>query len=433
MVALTLALLCVPSGREGQTEGVSITPVDLGAVALVGLVALRQLFVGRPVPLSQPIVLPTAGVLLAYIVATLSAADLEQSLTGIIRYAEIFVVVPVAVAVSLERWSDLCIVLGAVVAVGVFEGIVGVYQFLTGTGAGIGEVAVRAVGTFGAYDIMGMATVVTFAWLVALAVGLGADGRLRRAGTSAAVLLPVPLAMSLSRGAWLTAIVTALVVAAVSGWRRALVAVAVVGLLAVVALGAVRADLGVVGERASTVLASGGQPDRSVQDRYDMWGAAAGLWHDHPLTGVGLKNFSLLRDSYAPLSLSSGSDISTPPNDFNRVELLSPHNLYLLIGSEQGWLGLTAFAWLLLALLSGSGRRVRAARTGTPERVVGLFAVAFLVRYMVDNIWSDIGGPTSVATAVLLGVVFWYASGTSPTSDRTTPASSGRPAPAQGE
>jgi O-antigen ligase len=432
MVALTLALLCIPSGTEGQNEGVDVSPVDLGAVALVGLVAVRQLFVARTIPLSRPIALGTAGVLLAYLAATLSATDLEQSLTGIIRYAEIFVVVPVAVALSLERWSDLWIVLGAVVAVGVFEGIVGVYQFLTGTGAGIGDVAVRAVGTFGAYDIMGMATVVTFAWIVALAVGLGAKGRMRRVGACAIVLLPVPLAMSLSRGAWLTAIVTALVVAAVSGWRRALVAVAVVGLLAVVALGAVRADLGVVGERASTVLVSGGQPDRSVQDRYDMWGAAVGMWHDHPLTGVGLKNFSLWRDSYAPLSLSSGSDISSSTTDFHRVELLSPHNLYLLIGSEQGWLGLTAFAWLLLALLAGSVRRVRGARAGTSERVVGLFAVAFLVRYMVDNIWGDIGGPTSAATAVLLGVVFWYASGASPSSDRAALASPGRPARAQG-
>lgn len=413
VVALTMCLLCVPSGAAGETDGVEVNAIDVGALILVGLVVVRRLLVGATVSLSRPIVFGAAAVLTAYFLATLSATDLERSVTGFVRYAEVFVLVPLAVAMTLEKRSDLVIVLGSVVAVGVVQGAVGVFQFLTGTGAGIGGEAVRAVGTFGAYDIMSMATVVSFAWLVALGVALGAEGRMRRAALWGVAVLPVPLAMSLSRGAWITAIVTALVVAALSGWRRALVSICVVGLLLIAALGGVRADLGVVGDRAATVVASPDAPDRSVQDRYDMWRAAIGMWHDHPLTGVGLKNFALWRDSYAPLSLSSGSDISQSPTDFSRVELLSPHNLYLLVGSEQGWLGLSAFAGLILALGLASLRRVRAAPTGSLERVVGLFAIAYLVRYAVDNIWGDIGGPTTVASAILMGVVFWYASGAS--------------------
>lgn len=413
MVALTMCLLIVPSGSTGETDGVQINAVDVGALILVGLALVRRLLVGTTVSLSRPVVFGAAAVLTAYFAATLSATDLERSVTGFVRYAEIFVLVPVAVATTLEKRSDLVIVLGSVVGVGVVQGAIGAFQFLTGTGAGIGGEAVRAVGTFGAYDIMSMATIVSFAWLVALAVGLGAKGRLRRVALWGVAFLSVPLAMSLSRGAWITAIVTALVVAALSGWRRAVVAVGVVGLLLILSLGAVRADLGVIGERAATVMASPTAPDRSVQDRYDMWRAAMGMWRDHPLTGVGLKNFSLWRDSYAPLSLSSGSDISQSPTDFSRVELLSPHNLYLLVGSEQGWLGLAAFAGLILGLGLASLRRVWAAPTGSLERVVGLIAIAYLVHYVVANIWGDIGGPTTVASAILMGVVFWFASGAS--------------------
>jgi O-antigen ligase len=427
IAALTICLLCVPSPSTGESDGVEINAVDVGALVLVGLVVVRRLFVGTTVSLSRPIAFGAAAVLTAYFAATLSATDLERSLTGFVRYAEVFVLVPVAVALTLERRSDLVIVLGSIVAVGVVQGAIGTFQFLTGTGAELKGETIRAVGTFGAYDIMSMATVVSFAWLVALAVALGAEGRMRRVALWGVVLLPVPLAMSLSRGAWITAIVTALVVAALSGWRRALVSIGIVGLLLVAALGAVRADLGVVGERAATVVTSSNAPDRSVQDRYDMWRAAMGMWRDHPLTGVGLKNFSLWRDSYAPLSLSSGSDISQSPTDFSRVELLSPHNLYLLVGSEQGWLGLAAFAGLILALGLASLRRVMTARIGSLELVVGLFAIAYLVRYVVDNIWSDIGGPTTVASAVLMGVVYWYASGASVSPGGETAPARDRP------
>ena len=70
----------------------------------------------------------------------------------------------------------------------------------------------------------------------------------------------------------------------------------------------------------------------------------ARIFIDHPVTGVGLRHFPLFRDTYAPMSLSSGGDVLDATQGFRRVELLSPHNFYLLVLSELGIVGAMAFA-----------------------------------------------------------------------------------------
>lgn len=412
LVALTVCLACVPFGDGGETDSLGITPADVSAAVLVGLVVLQQLRVPAQPSISVAVAVGATAVLAACFVATVTATDPSRALPGLVRLIELLIAVPIAVAMSLRSRVDLVLVGSAAVGAAVFEGGLGTYQFVTGTGAGFGGSSVRAVGTFGAYDIQSMATVVTFGLLVALAVALGTSRRaLRHVAAGVSLALMLPLAMSLSRGSWLAAVAAALVVIALSGLRKALLTVAVVGLLAVVVLTVVQPDLGVLGSRAGSVSTSAASPDRSVKDRYDLWTIALDMWEDHPITGVGVKSFSLWRDSYAPMSLSSGSDISDQQAGFRRVELLSPHNLYLLIASEQGLLGITAYVWLLLALAAGAFRGLRGTAPGSVERVVGLFAVAFLVRYLVASIWGDLGGPPSVVSSMLMGVVIWFAGG----------------------
>jgi O-antigen ligase len=410
MAAVTLALLCVPPPPNPETQTLDISAADVGAVLLVALVAARLLVLRPRISLSPAIAVGAAASLVAYFLTTLLATDWVTSLPAFVRYTEVFVLVPVAVALSIERRSDLVVILGTLVVVGLVEGGIGAYQYATGTGAGFGAEGIRAVGTFGAYDIMGMAIVVSCALLAVLAVSFGARANWRALSLAVAPLLVVPLVLSLSRGAWLAVIVAVVAMAIASGVRRFLVSVAVVAVVVIVGLGIVRPDLGIVGERASSVLASPNSPDRSVHDRYDLWTAAFAMWRDHPLTGVGMKNFFLWRDAYAPVSLSSGSEISDPQGGSRRVALLSPHNQYLLTLSEQGLVGMAAFAWLFLAVLARTVRRLARTPPGTSEQVIGIFAIGVLVRYLVSSVWGDIGGPTSVLGAVLLGVAFWFAS-----------------------
>src|SRR5207244_12287288 len=115
--------------------------------------------------------------------------------------------------------------------------------------------------------------------------------------------------------------------------------------------------------------------------RYGLWRAATGMWTDHPITGVGLKNFASFRDEYAPLSVSSGSDVADPVSGFQREPLLSPHNMYLLILSEQGLIGISAFAVPFAALgLAAVRRRGRFVWPATVEnRVLDLAGPGVMV------------------------------------------------------
>jgi O-antigen ligase len=162
--------------------------------------------------------------------------------------------------------------------------------------------------------------------------------------------------------------------------------------------GGIASDTSVYG-RFTTIASAASTPDRSVQDRYDLWQTALSIWRDHPVTGVGLKQFAAFRDSRAPLGLSSDSDVADPSLSFRREPLLSPHNMYLLVLSEQGIVGAFGF----LALFGTVGiRAVRRTRAEHPED--GAVAVGLVVWTAVNFVSGDIGGPTTVLMSVLFGL-----------------------------
>ena len=105
---------------------------------------------------------------------------------------------------------DARLVAWSLVGLALWQGAIGVHQYATGTGASYMGEEIRAVGTFGASDVMGMATVVSFGVVCSLGLALGAGtgptaGRWRL-GCALALLLP--LALSFSRGAWIATAVT---------------------------------------------------------------------------------------------------------------------------------------------------------------------------------------------------------------------------------
>jgi murein biosynthesis integral membrane protein MurJ len=201
-------------------------------------------------------------------------------------------------------------------------------------------------------------------------------------------------------------------VAAAVGLAGALVVLAVVGGTGSAGLG--RPSL--VQERATSIVTStSGDADRSVGDRYGLWQAAVGVWADHPVSGVGLRAFPEERDAHAPLALSGGSDVQASGERFHREPLLSPHSLYLLVLSEQGIAGAFALGALLaVALVTGVQRAVRRTRAGFAAGAVtggGVAACALLVFLLVTFVYGDIGGPSSTAIAVGLGLALWWGLG----------------------
>ncbi len=391
LAAALVLLTCLPAGHEEPSSGVRPTAADV--MSLVLAVAAVAVLLSRPAAERLPArVLVFAPVAAAAGVSLLACADVLAGVPGYARYVQVFVVIPLAVLVAVRDRTDTLIVGGALVAAAATQGLVGCVQAVTGTGASYAGEQVRAVGTFGAPDVMGMASVVSFGAIVLLGTGLTLRGRRRAAALTAAALLCVPLALSLSRGTWLALAAAGLVVLFLhSRVLAARVVLAGTAAAIVLALG-VGTGADPLGRRLDSVASSVSQPDQSLRDRYSLWRTAVDIWLEHPVTGAGPRGFARLRDTYAPIELSSGSDTEDPVHGFERRPLLSPHNMYLLTLSEQGLLGLAALAGCLGSLAWWALR----------ER--SLVAAGLLTWQLVDFCYGDIGGAPTLVMSVALGL-----------------------------
>ncbi|MEU6357679.1 O-antigen ligase family protein [Streptomyces sp. NPDC047072] len=408
-VVAVVVLVALPLGPGGEGGA---GPADALSALVVLFCALR-LVRERRRPLSRTAVvllgLPVVGVAVAAMSAAL-AGQPGAGLTGLGRYLQIFVLVPAAVLLLVRGRADFRLLAWSFVGLAGWQGAIGVHQYLTGTGASYQGEEIRAVGTFGAQDVMGMATVVSFGLVCAVGLALGSTAvRHRVVAACCAGALLLPLALSFSRGAWIATAVTCTAQLLLAGLRRALKVGAVVVALGVVLVGGFGVGTAMLQERINSITQVTDAPDQSVTDRYTMWAAAVGMWRKQPLTGVGLKGFPEHRDAHASLALSSGSDTEGAGAAFRKQPLLSPHNMYLLILAEQGLIGLLALAGGWLALLVCALRRLlRAHRTGTALDC-GLVACGLMTWQLTDFAYADIGGTSTVLTAVCFGMVAWWA------------------------
>ncbi|MFF3033038.1 O-antigen ligase family protein [Streptomyces rubiginosohelvolus] len=404
----TVLLPALPYGTSGGGG-----PADV-ASGIAVLVCVGRLLYLRQRPLSATAALVLGLPAVGFAVATVTAADPAAALPGLVRYLQVFVLVPAAVFLLLRDAYGFRIVAGSLVLLAVVQGVTGVQQYVTGTGASYMGEDVRAVGTFGPSDVMGMATVVAYGLLAAAACALrtprSAPAWLRPCAAVLAVALIVPLTLSFSRGVWIATAAAVLVALALSGRRPALTSLAVLGAAGVVLVGGFGIGSEMIADRAASVTRVTSTPDRSVSDRYAMWSAAGVMWREQPAAGVGLKGFPDHRDGHASIGLSSGSDTAGAGQEFRRQALLSPHNMYLLVLGEQGLIGLTALVGSWAAILVGAIRRLWLARSRADAALdCGLVAVALMTWQSVNFLYADIGGPTTVLGGVVLGLAAWWA------------------------
>ncbi|MGW2287919.1 O-antigen ligase family protein [Streptomyces phaeochromogenes] len=422
-VVAVVAMMALPVSGGGDGGGGTVADAVSGLVVLycaIRLVRDRR----RPLSRTAAVVfaLPVVGIALA----AAGAASPGAGITGLVRYLQIFVLVPAAVMLLIRDRRDARLVVWSLIGLALWQGAIGVHQYVTGTGASYMGEEIRAVGTFGAADVMGMATVVSFGIVCSLGLALGSGpGRQRTVAAVCSLALLLPLALSFSRGAWIATAVTCGAQLALAGMRRAVKVFAVVAAASVILVGGLGVGTAMLQERISSITQVADAPDQSVTDRYTMWAAAVDMWRDQPLTGVGLKGFPDHRDGHASLALSSGSDTEGAGAGFKRQPLLSPHNMYLLILSEQGLLGLLALAGSWLALLVCGLRRLFRARRPVPGQRpaprgldCALVACGLLTWQLVDFAYADIGGPSTALTAVLFGLGAWWALASEEAGDR---------------
>jgi O-antigen ligase len=408
----TVLLLAAPVTTGDVTASGKVTPADAASAVLVATAAVRLLR-DRARPLTPAAAAVLGAPAVGFAAAAVTSLDPGAGLAGFLRYVQVFVAVPAAVVLLLRDRRDFAVVAGAIVLLALVQGAIGTWQYATGSGASYMGRDIRAVGTFGPSDVMGMATVVAYGLVIAVGYALvpprpGAPHRLRPAAMCCAALLVVPLTVSFSRGTWIATAVACLAMVLLAGRRQALRVLAALTAGAVVIVGGLGVGSQMIGERAASITRVTDAPDPSVTDRYTLWAAALGMWREHPVTGVGLKRFPAERDGHAGLGLSSASDTAGAGQAFAREPLLSPHNMYLLALSEQGLLGCTLLAGGWAAFLALGLRRLRTA-PGRWGPAPGLAAVGLLLWQCVDFLYADIGGPSTVLTALLLGLAAWWA------------------------
>jgi putative inorganic carbon (hco3(-)) transporter len=140
--------------------------------------------------------------------------------------------------------------------------------------------------------------------------------------------------------------------------------------------------LGTIGE----ILPGGEEvidPDSSFAERKLYALTAWAMFLDHPVLGVGAGNYTVHFDRYADKVGFSARDYEQPG------EVHYPHNLYLEIAAETGFVGLALFAGVVIAAFLGL-RRARAVLLARGDRVSADFARAFeiaLVGYLVSSVF----------------------------------------------
>jgi O-antigen ligase len=372
---LEFANLPLPSGALSPSEVL----FALVAVGWMGRALLTPGTVALPAPRDAPL-LVLLGTFIAGLWVAVDAADVIRVIAFWIAFYFVYL------QAQSFRLEEIRLVVIAFAIAGGVLGLIGTVNYLTSGNTnlfagGLGTGA-RASGTFGDPNY--------YASLLVLAVAPGLALLLayprRHLVLVPAVLGAVAgLAFSLSRGGVVGFAVAAALLAI--AWRRGRVAaLAFVAVLAVATVLSVNPltgveEVGSVGERLGTLNSSLITTDR----RPEIWRTAVEVTQDHPLLGVGVKQFQ-----YAA-------------NDRGLTEFGRPvdnvHNIPLNFAAENGIIGSVAFLVFLVMIVA---RGIRAAsRSERLPRALALGLLAVMAGFIVQGLTQ-----TQTRVNVIAGAFF---------------------------
>jgi putative inorganic carbon (hco3(-)) transporter len=320
------------------------------------------------------------------------ATDANTALRDAISYVK-FPVITMLVVLLLDRAAYLRYVIWTLLVTGILLGSISSVQYLTGTFENpywglarppivdvnnLGESTERLAGPIGDPNF--------FAQVMLVLVPLALDRIFRERSLVLRALAAFCLAVSLitiagtySRGAYLGLFA----VAGILLWRYRPHPILLPALVAAVIFAVPFVPEQYV-ERFTSLAdnipgVEGNGPkeaDPSLQGRTSEAIAAAMMFRDHPLLGVGLGNYNTL---YLRYSTIIGIDA--------RLENRSAHSLYLEIAAERGLLGLTLFGFIVYAMFSGLRRADRdLTAAGLHDEAGMVYALsAGMVSYMLTS------------------------------------------------
>lgn len=391
---IVLPLAMYAPVRESLSESVNVTLGDLLLVVvaigwLLWAWKRKSLLLDRD-PLFAVLVLVVA----APVLSLFNTPDKGLTLFGAVRTFELWLLLFAVVLSTVRDLDAVDWLIKAFVGAAALEALVGIGQFLTATGAYVGTSYTRAYGTGNLYSWLDFATAMGLAITL-----LVADLLVRRRGGmwrwAALAMLVAGILATYTRGVWLAILVSVAAMALASRPRALVVLLVVVGLV----LAAIAADP--QSDLARRVVSVADPNDPSVVQRTYLWRTAAKMFAAHPLVGNGAKSFPQLRDRYAVPGLEIYSYHETPGESL-KVELLSPHNFYLMVAAETGLVGLLAYLSVFLGLLL-RGLRVQRAARSERERALALGLTGVLVFLVVHATHSDLfHGPIAIVATFLV-------------------------------
>lgn len=158
----------------------------------------------------------------------------------------------------------------------------------------------------------------------------------RRLATGAAGLSLICLVLSMTRGAWLALVAVVVVFVVLEKRFRLLTAKICAGLAVIFLIAALFSPM--IQDRLATITSTKFQ---SNTERILMWKAAAEIFYDYPITGVGQKMYANAYNKYY-----IPSEARERAGVIGKVGHTHPHNNLLHRASEGGLLGLASFVGL---------------------------------------------------------------------------------------
>lgn len=430
-------LLTVPLARLGglMAAGMRISPAEVMLVGVL-LAWLTQMAARRQVRFPHPpLLLPFLLFLGAMLASMPGALSLRAGVKELVKWGSMLGAYLFVAACVQRRY--LAWLVGAIVAAGCGQALLGIYQFFTGRGPEwflLFDGFMRAYGTFEQPNPYGGYLGLTLPLAVALAFDIGhsnapragpesargvpKDSRPtsrallpagldlkaqigRLAALGAALLMVAALAMSWSRGAWLGFGAAMLIMSmARSRWTAILAGAGMGVLILALLLTSARLLPPILTQRfagLSAYLTVGDvttaevtEANYAVIERLAHWQAALKMWADHPWQGVGIGNYAVVYPRYG---------LPHWPQPLGHA-----HNYYLNIGAEAGLVGLVCYLIFWIAALWYAFRATQI--TTSLRRAVALGTLGALVHLGVHSLFDNLYVHTMyLQVAVLLGLV----------------------------
>ena len=331
------------------------------ALLVVVVVVVRWWFGGETIHSWEQVALLIGVYGFVGFISLFYAADPSRSENALVQYAKDGLLL-MTVVLSLRRRASLHAVIWALLVAGIFMGTLTVYQQLTGTFENdyggfakaevkniIGQVSdFRVAGPLGATNFYAMILVV----LVPLAwdrLWQEKSWPLRFVALWALVVCVLSIIFTFSRGGFLALSLVGLFIVIRQSTRPGRILLVVVLLVLLVPLLPANYT-----ERLVTTLdlfsgdSNDAQNETSFRGRTSEVVVAWRIFTDHPVLGVGLKNYKYYYQDYAqPLGWDK------------RREERSAHNLFLEIAAETGLVGLAAFGAIVGSAFYGLRRAER--------------------------------------------------------------------------